>query len=166
MCTLSRTSWTVVSEIPLQRCGQSLQLAQEMSERPLFWPGQRDEKRGEDRSNIKENEGDVTCKEGKWRRCRAGRVIRGMSESWAADRRTDWAGGFVVVRWLAVRPRGSWQARLHATCRKPRVIGVRLSTTTGKGLWHRKEIQYGAFIELQPAWESSMFKYSNGLACS
>jgi len=36
-----------------------------------------------------------------------------------ADRRS---GVSEVVQGLAVRPRGSWQACLHATCRKQRVI--------------------------------------------
>lgn len=39
------------------------------------------------------------------------------------DRQTE-RGGSEVVQWLTVRPQGSWQARLHATCRKQRVIVV------------------------------------------
>lgn len=62
------------------------------------------------------------------------------------------SGGLGGGGGLAVRPRGSWRARLHATRRKRRVI-VWHRTATGNGLWHRKEIQYSAFTELQPAWE-------------
>lgn len=92
-------------------------------------------------------------------RSRKGKVANDLK----TDRRSR---GLEVVRWLTVRPQGSWQACLHATCRKQRVIVVWHSTTTGNGLWHRKEIQYRAFIKLQPAWELSVLKYSNYLACS
>ena len=186
---------TAVSEIPFARCGLDLWLAQETPDRPSSdldsgtkgggkkgckeerRCGHREEKDSREVANkiLKEGEKEVDGRgvkdmRVKKKKKKKKKELKGGEEKWDSEwlesRQTGGQSGVSkVAPWLAVRPRGSWQARLHATRRKPGVI-VWHGTATGSGLWHRKEIQYRALTKLQPAWETGALKYSNNLACS
>lgn len=51
-----------------------------------------------------------------------GKKVRSRKGKVEKKEETGRGGAGGDVEWLAVRPRGSWQARLHATHRKQRVI--------------------------------------------
>lgn len=147
---------------PLWRCGPAGNAWQ-----PLFWPAQWDKGRRETRRRTVRR-WQIWKYWWEWnKRRQSQKEVREKIQTWQGvegleSRQSE---GTEVARWLAVRLQGSWQARLHATLRK---LGSSFDTAPPQetGLWHRKEIQYGAFTMLQPAWEPSTLKYSNNPASS